>query len=378
MNFSRKNICLLTVYFFVFTFSALGQTKTETALKWLDAREFTTDGKGWTDGTASFYDRLPAKAEKLVRPEVWKLSQNSAGISVRFITDAGSISARWKLRSPNLALPNLTATAMSGVDLYVKEKGKWRWVGSGRASKPSINEQVIISNMQARKRREYLLYLPLYNGVDSVEVGLPENAFVSPAAAYPKNIKPLVFYGTSIVQGASGSRAGMAYPSILGRKLNRPVVNLGFSGNGKMEAEVARLLTEIDAAVYVIDCLPNLSGETEVEERTPPLVEILRRARPQAPIILVENIQYPDVFIEEKKNRIYREKNAALRRVYRRLILSGVKNIYYIPGADLIGADGEATIDGVHPTDLGFVRMADIFEPVLKKVLKDEMVKKAR
>jgi lysophospholipase L1-like esterase len=367
MNFILKIIFLVSVCCLVFPFHISGQTKTETTLKWHDARDFAVEGKGWSD-TVNFYDRLPAKAEKLVRPEVWKLAQNSAGISVRFITDADSISVRWKLRSPNLALANMTATAVSGVDLYVKEKGIWQWAGVGKPDKTLINEQKIIGNMQPRKR-EYLLYLPLYNGVDSVEIGAPETAVISKAAAYRKNIKPIVFYGTSIVQGASASRAGMAYPAILGRKLNRPVINLGFSGNGKMEAEIAELLTEIDAAVYVIDCLPNLSVEIEVEERTPKLIEILRLSHPTTPIILVENIRYPDAFIEGRKNKIYQEKNAVLNRIYKRLVSAKIKNLYYIPSTNLIGNDGEGTIDGVHPTDLGFMRMSNIFESSLKKIL---------
>jgi hypothetical protein len=373
MNFNLKIGCLLLVCFFVFPFFISAQTITETNLKWHDVRNLTVEGKGWAE-TANFYDRLPAKAEKSVRPEVWKLAQNSAGISVRFITDADSIYVRWKLRSPNLALPNMTAIGVSGVDLYTKEKGKWRWVGVGKPDKPSINEQKIIGNM-LRRKREFLLYLPLYNGVDSVEIGLPEIAFVTKAPNDQKNVKPIVFYGTSIVQGASASRAGMAYPSILGRKLNRPVINLGFSGNGKMEAEIADLLTEIDAAVYVIDCLPNLSGGIEVGERTRRLIEILHRKRPRTPIILVENIRYPDIFIEERKNRIYREKNAALRRVYNRFVSSKIKtDLYYISGSNLIGNDAEGTIDGVHPTDAGFMRMVSIFEPILDKVLRKQML----
>ncbi len=356
------------LYAFVFASLLHGQNKTEEPLKWHDLRRFTIEGKGWSD-TAQFYDRLPAKAEKTVRAEVWKLSQNSAGISARFVTDADSISVRWKLRSPNLALPNMTATAVSGVDLYVKENGEWRWAASGKADKFPSNEQKIIGNMKKQKR-EFLLYLPLYNGVESIEIGLPESASAAAAVPYAETTKPIVIYGTSIVQGASASRAGIAYPSILGRNLNRPVINLGFSGNGKMEAEIAELLTEIDAAVYVIDCLPNLSSGAEVTEKTPILIEILRRKRPQTPIVLVENIRYPDVFIEERKNRIYAEKNAALRKVYKNLQSSGVKKVYYVPGDNLIGTDAEATIDGVHPTDLGFFRMSNILENVLKKTLK--------
>lgn len=364
---TERIACLILTCLFVFSFSAHGQTNNEIKINWHDARNFTIEGKGWSEA-ASFYDRLPAKAEKSVRPQIWKLAQNSAGISVGFITNADSISVRWKLRSPNLALPNMTAIAVSGVDLYVKEKGKWLWAGVGKPDKSSINEQKIIGNL-LRRNREYKLYLPLYNGVESVEIGLPENASVSAAPAKQKNHKPVVFYGTSIVQGASASRAGMAYPAILGRRLNRSVINLGFSGNCKMETEVAELLAEIDAAAFFIDCLPNLSDKSEVEEKTPRLIEILRRERPRTPIILVENIKYPDVFIEERKSKIYQEKNAALRRVYNRLILSKTANLYYISSNNLIGEDTEATIDGVHPTDLGFMRMVAIFEPMLKSIL---------
>ncbi len=367
MNFNLKIICLLSIFLCVFSFSVFSQTKPDVTLNWRDLRDFTIEGKGWSE-VLHFYDRLPAKAENRVRPEVWKLAQNSAGISIRFITDAESISVRWKLRSQNLALPNMTAIAVSGVDLYVKEKGKWIWTAVGKPDNSSVNEQKIISNL-IRRRREYQLYLPLYNGVDSVEIGVPKTATISAAVPYGEKLKPIVFYGTSIVQGASASRAGMAYPSILGRRLNRPVINLGFSGNGIMEAEVAELLAEIDSAVYVVDCLPNLSGRTEVEERAPRLIEILRRRRPRTPIVLVENIRYPDVFIEQRKNMIYQEKNVALRGVYNRLKLTGTKDLYYISGEDLIGNDAEATIDGVHPTDLGFMRMVGIFEPVLKKII---------
>jgi lysophospholipase L1-like esterase len=368
MKFYLKTAISLFVYLFLVSSSAFNQTQTAESLKWHDLRNFTIEGKAWNE-TANFYDRLPAKAEKIVRPEVWRLAQNSAGISARFITDADSVSVRWKLRSNNLALSNMTATAVSGVDLYVKEKDRWLWAASGRPTSAPVNKQKIIANISPRKR-EFMLYLPLYNGIESIEIGLPERATVSAAPAFSKNVKPIVFYGTSIVQGASATRAGMAYPSILSRNLNRPAINLGFSGNGRMEAELAELLTEIDAAVYVIDCLPNLSTRAEVEERAPKVIEILRRARPAVPIILIENIIYPDVFIEERKNKIVAEKNAALRGVYRKLVSSGVKNLHYVRADNLIGNDGEATVDGIHPTDLGFARMADALAPTIRKVLR--------
>ena len=363
-----KNIAFPIIGIFLFSISVLSQTQDAKPLKWLDIRDLTIEGKGWTE-TKSFYDRLPAKAENVVRSPVWNLAQNSAGISVRFVTDSSEISVRWKLRSAGLSLSNMPAMSVSGVDLYVKDKGKWRWAGVGKSEKFPVNEQKVIGNM-TRRNREFMLYLPLYNGVESVEIGVSPDASVSKAVPFPQNVKPILFYGTSIVQGASAARAGMAYPSILSRKINLPVINLGFSGNCKMEPELAELIGEIDASVYFIDCLPNLSNGEEVEAKASKFIEILRGKRPNTPIILVENIQYPDVFIEERKRQIFESKNKGLQNVYKNLLKSGAKRIYYIPSANLIGDDGEATIDGVHPTDLGFMRMANIFEPVLRRALK--------
>lgn len=368
------NRCLHIIFVSLFLISVAGAQQTASAqpvLRWHDAKDFGIEGKGWTD-TKNFYDRLPAKAETIVRQPIWKLSQHSAGMSVRFVTDADAIYARWKLRLPALALAHMAASGVSGVDLYVKENGAWRWIGIGEAEKSSINEYKLISNIAAEKR-EYQLYLPLYNGVESLEIGLPEKSIIEKAAPHPiERAKPMVFYGTSIVQGAVASRPGMAYPSILGRRLARPVVNLGFSGNGRMEPETAELVAEIDAAIYVVDCLPNLSTGAEVAERTPKLIEILRKKRPLTPIVLIENLNYPNAAFERIKGQKYRDKNEALRRVYQNLIKSGVKNIYYVRGENLIGADGEATVDGIHPTDLGFTRIADALEPILKKVLRNK------
>jgi lysophospholipase L1-like esterase len=161
----------------------------------------------------------------------------------------------------------------------------------------------------------------------------------------------------------------MAYPAILGRWLNRPTINLGFSGNGVMEPEVATLLAELDPAIYVIDCLPNLLAP-EVASRTEQLVRIIRHSKSLTPIVLVESISYQDAMLEESKERRYKESNAALYTAYKRLVSSGVKNIEYVKGDKLLGDDGEATVDGTHPTDLGFLRMAQTLEPVLRKTLK--------
>jgi hypothetical protein len=154
----------------------------------------------------------------------------------------------------------------------------------------------------------------------------------------------------------------------LQRRLEYPVVNLGFSGNGKMEPEVVELMAEIDASCYVIDCLPNLEPK-EVAERTEPLVLALRKVRPKTPILLVEDRSYSDAFLVTSKRERNEHSRHALHSAHARLRGDGVEGLFYLDGDFLLGFDNEGTVDSSHPTDLGFFRQADAFEQVLRPIL---------
>jgi hypothetical protein len=336
---------------------------------WYDIRPLGVEGQGFQD-TKAPYDRLPASAEKVVRPPVWGLSRHSAGLCVRFVTDATAISARWTLTSPNLAMPHMPATGVSGLDLYVRDPktNQWRWLGVGQP-KAATNSAVLANGIPEGKR-EYLLYLPLYNGVSSVEIGLAKTASLWKAPARTGVLaKPVVFYGTSITQGGCASRPGMVHTAIIGRKLDCSIINLGFSGNGRMEPEIVKMLGEIDASVFVIDCLPNMTAK-EVTEKTIPLVRDLRKARPETPIVLVEDRYYSNAHLLTAQKKRNDDSHAALKEAFETLKKDGVKNLHYIPGADLLGDDDEGTVDSSHPTDLGFLRQAEAFLKVLRPLVK--------
>jgi lysophospholipase L1-like esterase len=340
----------------------------EKGVVWHDIRTLTIEGRGWPENQLqSAFDRLPAKAEGKVRAAVWGLSHDSAGICVRFAADSPSIHCRWTLRKTNLALPHMPATGVSGVDLYVSTAAGWRWLATGRPTSQT-NSAALVTNLP-RQRREFLLYLPLYNGVSSVEIGVGNEASIAPLPREDQAARPIVFWGTSITQGGCASRPGMVHTAIVGRRLNVPIVNLGFSGNGKMEPEVAQLLSEIDAAAYVIDCLPNCTA-IEVTQRTAPLVRILRQARPSTPVVLVEDRTYADAFLVESRKDRNATSRAALKSEYDKLIAAGDRNLHYVLGETLLGSDGEDTVDGSHPTDLGFQRQAHALEKVLGPILR--------
>ena len=327
------------------------------------------EGKGWPD-TPAPYDRLPKKAEATVRTPVWSLSRHSAGLCARFLTDAPQLTVRWVLTSENLAMPHMPATGVSGVDLYVRQpSGAWRWVANGRPTR-SDNTATLFQAVAAQQR-EFCLYLPLYNGVSKVEIGIPADAVLSKAPQRPESHRrSLVFYGTSITQGGCASRPGTVHTAIVGRALDRPVINLGFSGNGRMEPELAELLAELDPAVFVLDCLPNIDAPV-VRQRVEPFVRRLRQSHPQTPILLVEDRTYSDAFFKPERAARNRESRHALRAAFAKLKAEGIKGLHYLAGDSLLGQDGGDTVDGSHPTDLGFYRQAQAFLGALRPILQD-------
>lgn len=377
MRLTKRSTLLVILLFVVIPKSVFADDLTANALSiekatvdekqkvdWYNAQDLTIEGIAWEEAKP-LYNRFPKKAESSVRKSVWYLSTNSAGVCVKFNSDARAFHARWKLKSSKLAMEHMAATGVSGLDLYVRhDDGTWRWLGSGRPKAQTTTGKIVSGLIPGT--REYMLYLPLYNGVTSVEIGVNSGAKIAPAAV--RKEKPFVFYGTSITQGGCASRTGMVHTSILGRRFDRPVINLGFSGNGRMEAEVAELMTEIDAEVFIIDCLPNISAG-DVKVRTEPLVKILRAKHPQTPILLVEDRTYTNAFLVPSKQDRHKKSRAALMATYKKLKSAGDKNLYYIEGEKLLNPDGEGTVDSSHPTDLGFVQHADAFEVVLKKIL---------
>lgn len=329
---------------------------------------WNVEGRAWPDEKRlRYFDRLPASAEGKVTTPVWDLSRDSAGMVARFKTNADTIWVDYTLRSAIVGKAHMPATGVSGVDLYARDEqnaGKWKWV---QVTKPTAQKvrAALITDLRPGLR-EYAAYLPLYNGIETLSIGVPPDAQFE--SLTPRTEKPIVFYGTSITHGASASRPGMVHTAILGRRFDRPVVNLGFSGNGKMDAAVGDFLTRLDAAAFVIDCLPNMQPDM-VTERTIPLVKQLRAAHPTTPIVLVEDRRFSNAWITPTKSKFHDENHAALKAAFTTLTQENIPNLHYIPGDALYGTDTEGATDASHASDLGFMRQADIFEPTLKKAL---------
>ena len=320
---------------------------------WYDCKDIGVEGKGW-EQTESFYDRLPAKARHTVPGAVWDLSHDSAGLCVRFSTDSASIQVRWTLLKDSLAMAHMPATGVSGVDLYVRHaSGRWQFAGNGQPVAVSNTATFLTS-----PGKPCLLYLPLYNGVKSVEIGIPKEHHL---ATTRERRKTVVFYGTSITQGGCASRPGLAATAIVGRELDVSVINLGFSGNGRMESEMADLLAELDPTLYVLDCLWNMQPN-QVTERIEPFVRKLRGAHPGTPILLAEDSSFA--------NATPTEKGRLLRAVREQLMREGIGGLHFLSNEGMLGNDSEGTVDRCHPNDVGMMRQAAVFAAALIPILR--------
>ncbi len=330
--------------------------------------------QAWTKEVQSIYHRLPARAKENVRQAVWNLSKQSAGLSLRFRTNADTIHIRYRIKGM-IDFPHMPATGVSGIDLYrTSDNGNWQRCWGSYSIKENSKYTFIIddaSDSYMHKAGDYQLYLPLYNEVEHLEIGVDKKFLFE---ALPLiNKKPIAAYGTSICQGACASRPGMAWTNILERKLARPVINLGFSGNGRLEPELIKLISEIDAEIYILDCLPNLRPDLhDTYQLTIDAVKQLRKKRPGVPIILTEHVGYADDGTNQKSLDIYIRLNIELEKAFDSLKTEGFSNIFYLSRKDL-GLRVDSFVDKIHPTDLGMQEYARAYEQLIRKIWNTQM-----
>lgn len=350
-------------------------------------------GSGW-ESLAGRFVRLEDSAEGLVRKPVWDLSRNSAGLSLVFRSNTRRLELSfdvfgWK------GMNHMPATGVSGVDLFAyKPDGEELWcaakfmpqfkeeyievpaTGSQTATAQTSSTQTSStpSSAQARTVRvtrvaysfeqidyeegceeyEWHLYLPLYNTVENFRMAVEEGCRLE---WVPRDERqPIVVYGTSIAQGACATRPGMAWTNLVERELRYPVVNLGFSGNGKLEAELFALLDQIDAGVYIIDCLPNIKVTDNFEEKLEAGIKLLREHH-SCPILVVDHSGHTNdrtnlsrCFPDELNRR-----QAAL---VKRLRKEGIKQLYYLTRNE-IAWDKDSMVEGIHPNDRGMMQQAE-------------------
>ena len=343
-------------------------------LRWigLPNSQMEVNGLPWYGENAGELFRLPVKRKDSYREPVWELAQSPSGGRIRFRTNSSSLAIRLEYPKPP-DMSNMHAFGQTGVDLYVD--GAYRGTAiAGRDSRPGMPQEHSFYKDQPPADREITLYLPLYMPVKLLGVGVDREAQIQAPKPFAL-AKPIVFYGTSITQGGCASRSGMSYEAILGRALNADFVNLGFSGNGKGEPEMAATVADIDAACFVLDFAQNNPTVESLRQVYAPFVETIRSKHQNTPIVVITPIYSareawsPDARLDGMRELI--------RQVAARRIAAGDRNVQIVEGTDLIGPSrGDGLVDGTHPNDLGFEWMAEGLANRISKILGLQLAQK--
>ena len=345
-----------------------GLTAQSTGLNWLKLPDprMEIDGLPWYAESGGRLMRFPPRLKDTIPAQVYSLGLSPSGGRIRFRTDSARLAIRVEYPGPpNMA--NMHAYGQTGVDLYLD--GVYRSTAiADKDSKPGKPVEKVYFDLSQRPRamREVTLYLPLYKGAQILGIGFDAEAKIEPPTSFALP-KPVVYYGTSITQGGCASRPGMSYQAQVGRWLNLDFVNLGFSGAGKGEPEVAHAVAEIDAAAFVLDFSQNNRTLDSVKEVYDPFLAVLREKHPATPIVAITPIMQAAEQITETEIEGMR---VHIRQVVSARIGKGDRNLYLIEGTDLIGPGRlDAYVDGNHPNDLGFYWMAEGIAPRLVKLL---------
>ncbi|HEX6431262.1 MAG TPA: SGNH/GDSL hydrolase family protein, partial [Niastella sp.] len=368
----------LTFLVFNVLLSVLSFAQASTQFTWRNpaANDFpVVEGQAWPAEVTTPYDRFPARAEKTLNPNVWNISHSSAGLYIKFKTNATSMVVRYKVKGA-LDMTHMPATGVSGIDLYaIDPNGQWKWAPASHSFGDTVEYRflnMVVSSEFPGRDYEYRLYLPLYNTLTWLTIGVPGNSsfHFMPLSAE----RPIVVYGTSIAQGACASRPGMAWTALLQQRLDRPLINLGFSGSGKLEPSVIALMHEIDARVYVLDCLPNLTARAgisapELENRILAAVKSLKAKRPDVPVLLVDHSGGTENgIIDTAAQHDFQNANEVLQHSFDKMKAAGITGIYLLSNKE-IGLSVHSTVDGLHPNDVGMMEYAGAYEKSIRSIL---------
>ncbi len=334
----------------------------------VDDEPFCLDGLHWRKKGEAFR-RLPLTGS--IAPCIdATLSWHTAGAMLRFVTDAAEIRVKVKLHK-NARMDHMASTGSMGFDLYCGKGSAKKFVGVTRFDRNQDEYLVTVFQLDERERkeREFTLHFPLYSGVAEFRIGLTSGAVVKAPSPWD-DPRPVVVYGSSIQQGGCASRPGMCHTNIMSRMLNRPFINLGFSGNGKGEAAAAELLAAVeDPAMFILDYAANAQNDG-LRNTLSRFIDILRRKHPDTPILMVSVTPWKTELEACECTPWRMEQTMLFLDELRRRREAGDKNIHFLDGYGLFGADwSECTVDGVHATDFGFYMIARKMAPVISGIL---------
>ncbi len=354
-----------TILFTMFIIASLisSYAKEKGKVKFVDATGFTILNR--TQSDAPLLQRLNVNKYPELPSKVNQYFTYTTGLAIGFRTNSRNIHARWTTTDKATGV-NTTLINQSGMDLYIRRGEEWIFAGIGTPTFKDTHQSPVVEDMDD-SMKECILYLPLFNKLTALELGIDEDAYIE---ALPNPFRhKIVVVGSSITHGASASRPGLAYPAMLNRAFGFEFTNLGACGLCRLDDFYAQIVCDSEADAFLFDAFSNPSAQ-QIEERLLKFVARIREKHPETPLIFLQTeVRETTNFDLYKRSWEGKKRQAAIEGM-KQVQAAGYKNIYFINPGLILGDDHEGTTDGVHPNDAGFERIVKSLQPKLKKIFR--------
>ena len=336
-------------------------------IRYREVREAPFDLYGlYEPHTPGVFRRLPAAVAEACNPGVVNESTSTSGGRVRFCTDSDYVALHAVL--PRVWCgDNGAPDGMAGFDLFVHTGASYRYYGTFRFQNASEYEAVL--RFPDRRLREIIIHCPLYSSVEALHIGVQSGAALDHGRRYRID-RPFVSYGSSITQGGCASHPGNSYQAILSNALDCDFLNLGFSGSARGERAMADYIAGLDMSAFLLDYDHNAPTVEHLRETHEAFFSVIRAAHPTLPVLFISQ---PDTncYAFGEAGRDTAARRDVILATYRRAVEAGDKNVSFIDGDSIFAGSQRdlCTVDGCHPNDAGFLRMADVIGNRLAPVL---------
>jgi len=299
------------------------------------------------------FRRMPEEVAENTNPGVVHLHTNTSGGRITFETDSQYVAIKMTSKA-NTRFSHMPFTGVAGFDLYIYDEHKFTYWKTFTPPFAFDDGYESVVNFPTPGTRKVMLHFPLYNNVDTLHIGLQKDSEVKSFAPY-KDVPPILYYGSSITQGGCASRPGNNYPAIISRWNMIDFICLGFSGSAHGEFAFAAYIASLDLSIFVMDYDHNDNAEN-LRIHHEPFFKRYREQKPNTPVIFVTA---PDF---DNDKAAFTERRSIIRQTYENAVAAGDKNVYFVDGEKLFMGDlrDSCTVDGCHPNDLGFARMAEV------------------
>ena len=358
-----KKFTSVLIIAFVSGFIACAQKYTFT-----EASELTLIGK--IMDTENPYHRVDTALHKgFTARENFQL-RCASGLAVVFKTNSKVIVLKNTLGEYNKGI-TISALSCRGFDLYIKKGGVWTYAGSKVNREANDGKTLALVRDMDGEMKECMIHLPMYSELLSVQIGVEKGAVLEPLD--PPFRHRVAIYGSSFTQGTGVSRPGMTYPMQFVRNTGIQLLSVGCGGNGKMQPQYAEMLAKCDVEAMIFDCFSNPTAQL-IEERTIPFIRTIRKAHPDIPLIFISTA-YREARNFNTRLEASEQAKAEMAAKMMEKAMSEFDDVYYITPKTLTGYDHDTSVDGTHPSDMGYRRWARAIEKPVLKILKKYGIK---